>query len=223
MDEKYTGASQDRRYHGENIEVTYNRKRCIHARECVKNLPAVFNTARRPWILPEAGEPDATARVIWLCPSGALHYYPKEQALVEPTPSINSVVLLENSYLQIRGNLKIIASNVDIQAETRVALCRCGASQNKPFCDNSHREKDFQTPLPETTADQHAAAAADDGLLLIEISPNGPIELCGNFEVRTESGELVTRGTQEWLCRCGNSQNKPFCDNSHKRVGFVAP
>lgn len=223
MENKYTGVKHDRRYTGEHVEVTYNRKRCIHARECVKNLPAVFDTNRRPWILPEAGETEAIARVIELCPSGALHYFPKDGSPGEAIPGTNVVTLMENSYLQIRGLLRIAGSNVDIQTETRAALCRCGASNNKPFCDNSHREIKFRTPLAPLAPEDEGTETATGGELLITLTTNGPIELTGNFEIRTENGALVFRGSKEWLCRCGSSQNKPFCDNSHRRIGFIAP
>lgn len=223
MDKKYTGTDQDRRYRGEQVNVTYNLRRCIHARECVQNLPAVFNTARRPWILPDAGDAEALARVIHLCPSGALHYIPEDESLIEPIPDKNVVLLRENSYLEIRGNLKITSSNVDIPSETRVTICRCGASKNKPFCDNSHLDIEFQTPTPKILQEQINPDVAAGGELLIKLNPNGPIELSGNFEIRTEQGELVYRGSNEWLCRCGSSQNKPFCDSSHRRIGFVAP
>jgi CDGSH-type Zn-finger protein/uncharacterized Fe-S cluster protein YjdI len=223
MNKKYTGTDQDRRYRGDQIDVTYNLGRCIHARECVRNLPAVFDTARRPWILPDTGEVETLTRVIQMCPSGALHYLPKDGSAREPIPGVNTVVLRENSYLEIRGNLRISGSNVEIPSETRVTICRCGASKNKPFCDNSHLEIQFQAPPPHISLESGETDASEGGELLITLNSNGPIELSGNFEIRTDRGELVYRGTNEWLCRCGSSQNKPFCDSSHRRNGFVAP
>jgi uncharacterized Fe-S cluster protein YjdI len=45
-----------KRYEGEHIEVTYDAARCLHAAECVHGMPAVFDTAKRPWIAPDAGD-----------------------------------------------------------------------------------------------------------------------------------------------------------------------
>lgn len=51
---------------------------------------------------------------------------------------------------------------------------------------------------------------------------NGPLVIVGEIEVRKADGsvEKLPRAT---LCRCGQSKNKPFCDNQHLRVGFFAP
>ena len=61
-----------RHYTNETIDITYDLSRCIHAEECVNGLPSVFDTARRPWILPGGASADAIAAVIAKCPSGAL-------------------------------------------------------------------------------------------------------------------------------------------------------
>ena len=63
-----------KRYDGEHIEVTYDTARCLHAAECVRGMPAVFDTAKRPWIAPDAADAEALASVIRRCPTGALHY-----------------------------------------------------------------------------------------------------------------------------------------------------
>lgn len=61
-------------YEGEQIEVTYDTARCLHAAECVRGLPAVFDTTKRPWVNPDAVDGDQLAAVIRRCPTGALHY-----------------------------------------------------------------------------------------------------------------------------------------------------
>ncbi|WP_418235889.1 CDGSH iron-sulfur domain-containing protein [Cupriavidus malaysiensis] len=42
----------------------------------------------------------------------------------------------------------------------------------------------------------------------------------GNLELVGASGRLIDRMEEAWLCRCGHSGNKPFCDGTHKRIGF---
>jgi uncharacterized Fe-S cluster protein YjdI/CDGSH-type Zn-finger protein len=51
--------------------------------------------------------------------------------------------------------------------------------------------------------------------------PNGPLMVRGNVEIRDAKGELFTAGPRFTLCRCGASTNQPFCDLSHRRVGFL--
>ena len=61
-------------YEGAEIDVSFDPEVCEHAAECVKGLPAVFDTARRPWIVPDAAPADEVAAQVERCPSGALQY-----------------------------------------------------------------------------------------------------------------------------------------------------
>jgi CDGSH-type Zn-finger protein len=103
----------------------------------------------------------------------------------------------------------------------RATLCRCGASNNKPYCDGSHKEVGFAASgEPATkTAD---ALAQRNGPLAIDPQPNGPLEVTGNLEITAGTGRIVARVTAARLCRCGGSQDKPFCDGTHARNGFRA-
>ncbi|UXV35041.1 (4Fe-4S)-binding protein [Staphylococcus sp. IVB6181] len=65
-------------YTSEAIDVSFEPARCIHAAECVKNLSQVFDTKIRPWIDPSKASADEIARVVELCPSGALEYNRKD-------------------------------------------------------------------------------------------------------------------------------------------------
>jgi len=136
-----------RTYAGDAIEVHWEPRLCIHTRNCVRGLPQVFDPDARPWVAAEAADADAIARAIETCPTGALHYRrldgrtqetPPEQITIEPRP---------NGPLFVRGRVQIVDNDGHvIREDTRLALCRCGASQNKPFCDGSHRRIGFQTP-----------------------------------------------------------------------------
>ena len=122
-------------YRGERIEVTFDPARCLHAAECVRGLPQVFDTKRRPWIDPDGAEPEAVAEVVRRCPSGALHYSLADGPAEEPE-SPGRVSAGADGPIWVRGALWIAAVDAEIE-ETRAALCRCGESQNKPFCDAS--------------------------------------------------------------------------------------
>ncbi len=58
--------------------------------------------------------------------------------------------------------------------------------------------------------------------LKITALKNGPIMVEGNCKVENQSGELIKEGDKLFLCRCGHSSNKPFCDGAHKKAGFIA-
>lgn len=223
MPENYTGARDDKRYTGQDIDVTFNLQRCIHSAECLRGLPQVFNREKRPWVNTGAADADAITEVVLRCPSGALHVERKDGVQGEVLPAENVVYLQPNSYLRIVGNLSIQASGVDISEESRATLCRCGGSQNKPFCDNSHRINGFQTPDAIHAEQSDGIPTESGGILLIRARPKGPLELKGNFEIRNQDGELVYRGTRTTLCRCGGSSDKPFCDGTHRQNGFDAP
>jgi 3-phenylpropionate/trans-cinnamate dioxygenase ferredoxin subunit len=57
----------------------------------------------------------------------------------------------------------------------------------------------------------------------ITVSENGPYEVHGPVTVFRADGTVLREGERLYLCRCGQSAKKPYCDNTHKRVGFVDP
>ena len=57
----------------------------------------------------------------------------------------------------------------------------------------------------------------------IQPQPNGPLKVEGDFKVLGKDGaELQQQGNTAFLCRCGHSSKKPFCDGSHKKAEFLA-
>ena len=220
MTEKYAGRTQDRHYIGEDIDITYSLKRCIHAKECINRLSDVFDVDKRPWINPDGTSADQIADMIPHCPSGALHYERKDDDAGEPVPEENTIQTWKDGPLQFTGNLTIVGATVDMDDETRVTLCRCGASKNKPFCDNTHKDIDFQTD--ETSVESRTKLEVKGGDLVVTVSENGSYGVEGNFEILNNAGEVVFAGTKTWLCRCGGSGKKPFCDGTHNRIGFEA-
>lgn len=211
-----------RKYTGEEIDVTYEVERCIHVAECLRRLHAVFDRDRRPWVLPDAASPDSVAATVVACPSGALHYERKDGGESEPVQAHNTIRLIRNGPLHVRGDFTIVNGVGDLVLnDTRAALCRCGGSANKPFCDNTHKSIGFVTP--DTVAEPQAITEpSEGGKLYIETTTNGPLHLTGSFTVLNHKGEAVYQGANEEFCRCGGSANKPFCDGTHEKLGFVA-
>ena len=75
-----------REYPADGIVISYDVKRCIHAEECVRDLPAVFDLGSRRWIQPKEASPDEISEVIARCPSGALHFVRTDGGQAEATP-----------------------------------------------------------------------------------------------------------------------------------------
>ena len=54
----------------------------------------------------------------------------------------------------------------------------------------------------------------------IEATPNGPYLVTGPIELRDMNGNILPTNDKVWLCRCGASTKKPFCDGTHSKIGF---
>lgn len=125
-----------RSYDGEGITVSFDAHRCLHAAECVRGLPAVFEVGRKPWILPGNAPADEVADVIHRCPSGALQYH-RTDGLPDEIPGVPTHVSLHpDGVLHLRGDLEV-ATPHGPHHETRVMLCGCGSTGNTPYCDHS--------------------------------------------------------------------------------------
>lgn len=209
-------------YDGDDLTVTYDLTRCIHAAECVRGLPEVFDPDRKPWVNPDAASADAVAEVIHRCPTGALHYTRHDGGATEPVPAENTVRAVKGGPLYVRGDIVLMeAEGGKLLEDTRVALCRCGASQHKPFCDNSHQDRDWDDAGALGTSNlSEGANGADRGALRIVLAEDGPLLLQGPAIIVSDDEAEAVHGTKAALCRCGGSQNKPFCDGTHRKVGF---
>jgi CDGSH-type Zn-finger protein/uncharacterized Fe-S cluster protein YjdI len=212
--------SEPRPHEGARVVVSYDAERCIHARECVRGLPAVFDVERRPWIDPTAASVARITEVVMRCPSGALRFERRDGGPEEPTPARNMVTVTPDGPLHVRGDLEIETPRGTVHA-TRAALCRCGASANKPFCDGSHRDTGFSDGGSFTLGKPIAPPATDrDGPLRIRPSRRGSLLFSGILELRSADLKTYARVQHPALCRCGRSDLKPFCDATHLDVGF---
>ena len=154
------------------------------------------------------------------CPSGALRFERKDAGLPEPTPGSNSVTLVQDGPLYFRGDIKIITPQGEtVHRDKRISLCRCGNSNNKPFCDNSHIASGFKSG--ESKVGSRGEPGAEEVLQITPVE-NGPYQLLGNVEILDAQRGQVFSGRMIRLCRCGQSAEMPFCDNSHLHNGFEA-
>jgi uncharacterized Fe-S cluster protein YjdI/CDGSH-type Zn-finger protein len=147
--EARTQAEVRRIYQNEQIAVYWEPKLCIHSGNCFRGLPEVFQPQNRPWVLVDAASAGEIAEVVMTCPTGALHFKRLDDGPQEPQAQQTTIKAQANGPLYIRGHVQILGPGDRlIREDTRVALCRCGQSENKPFCDGSHRRVGFQTTEP---------------------------------------------------------------------------
>jgi CDGSH-type Zn-finger protein/uncharacterized Fe-S cluster protein YjdI len=201
---------------GKEMVVEFHSERCIHARHCVLDRPDVFvpNVAGE-WIHPDHATPAQLLEIAHNCPSGAIRCERADGTAVEAAPRVNTVRVRENGPLAFRAPLSIDGQ----EAGYRATLCRCGASTHKPYCDGSHGTAGFAAS-GEPAATESTPLAQRNGALKVEPIRDGPLHVSGNLEVITGTGKTVNRVAECWLCRCGQSSKKPYCDGTHKRIGF---
>ena len=207
-------------YKGKDIVVKFSVDRCTHVAACLRGAPAVFDTARRPWIDADAEPADKVAEVVESCPTGALHYRRTDGGLPESPPDENTVILVPDGPLYVFGDLDIVGSDGELLLEeTRIALCRCGESDHKPFCDGIHVYADFEDEgrIGDT---RRSGDEIGSGKLCIKLQQNGPLLLSGPFVIQDVDENIAFRGTKAALCRCGASKKMPFCDGNHTRIEF---
>lgn len=209
------------RYDGGDADVTWDRRLCIHVGECGRSEGDLFVGGRNPWCQPDLSSVEDVDDVVARCPTGALALERKD-GNEPPSPATTNTVLVANQGpLYVSGDLEIDGAADDMPGvRFRAALCRCGRSARKPFCDNSHEEADFSDRGAIGTRGPGGGDAG--GPLSVKRIPNGPLFISGAVQLLTGSGRVAWSGTKAALCRCGASKNKPFCDGGHKDAGFIA-
>ncbi len=140
-------------YSNGEITVYWRPEACIHSANCLIGLPDVFNTKKRPWINVHASNSKEIMKIIDTCPSRALTYLKstkfvtsKPRKTIKKKPKFARIQILKDGPALITGNFIIRdQSKKKVKYENEVAaICRCGASKKKPFCDGSHLTAQFK-------------------------------------------------------------------------------
>lgn len=154
-----------RTYSNKDIVVHWYPELCIHVRHCANILPGVFRPDSRPWVDVDGASALEIIATIDRCPSGALRYSLPEGSSVHPaaadgpgrqceggdedsrgedeacseSPAPVKITVVPNGPLLTEGPVRLIGPGGETLAEaSRLSLCRCGMSGNRPFCDGSH-------------------------------------------------------------------------------------
>ncbi len=208
-------------YPGQLSTVSWNGKLCIHIGECGRASGDLFVGGRKPWCQPDMSPNEEVVEVVLRCPTGALSVNFADGSYSESAPGTNTVHVSYNGPLFLKGDLNIESAPENVPGlKFRAALCRCGRSKNKPYCDNSHEGagfKDYGAVGPSGGGVEETG-----GPLTVKFAKDGPVLVKGNMSIVASSGRTAWQGTQTALCRCGASNNKPFCDGEHKKIGFTS-
>jgi len=207
------------KYPGEKISVEWDGRLCIHIGECGDSAGELFVGGRDPWCKPDLTTVDDVVDVVKRCPTGAITFESSDNSVLETADSTNTVTVSYQGPYFIRGDLEIDGASADMPGVSfRAALCRCGGSKNKPFCDNSHEAIGFNDY--GAIGEKGESLDSTGGKLKVMQIKDGPIMLNGNVVLQAGSGRIAWFGKKVALCRCGASKNKPFCDGSHVAAGF---
>ena len=141
------------KYTNEEVTVVWKSNSCIHSTLCWKGLLEVFNPREKPWIKMDGATTEKIIEQVRKCPSGALSYHLNAEAttdepsdnVVAESANILKIQVSPNGPYLIKTECLIVHSDGKEETKTgTVALCRCGASSNKPYCDGSHRKVEFE-------------------------------------------------------------------------------
>ena len=103
--------------------------------------PKVFlANVEGPWIHPNAMDAEKLVAIAEVCPSGAIRYRRNDGRPEEAAPPVNLAAIRESGPYAVRGDIVLDGKRQGF----RMTLCRCVASENKPFCDSTHRKIGFK-------------------------------------------------------------------------------
>lgn len=138
-----SNAALTKKYSKGDVTVVWEASKCIHAGACVRGLPEVFDPKARPWVNMEGADNQAIINQVNQCPSGALSILSADVTTM--ISNVTSAKVIENGPLIIEGDCKVtLANGSEVVKNKKASICRCGASENKPFCDGAHKRIGFE-------------------------------------------------------------------------------
>ncbi len=129
-------------YKGKEITIYDNRGICSRDGSCTRELPEVFRKNALRWINPDAAPVDKIIATIRNCPSGALCYALNNEEKIDNFNLKTCIHTAKNGPLEFKGGIQMIdCDNNQPATDDHYTLCRCGRSNNPPFCDGSHESE----------------------------------------------------------------------------------
>ncbi len=152
-------SQNNRDYTNGEITVFWKPDTCIHATICFMKLRKVFDPTKRPWVNMQGATTEEIISIVDQCPTDALTWKynrdltPTEKQETAAAPAgeemvplpVTEITLIENGPALIKGKFRMKnTSGQIIETAPQIALCRCGSSHNKPFCDGTHHQSGFR-------------------------------------------------------------------------------
>jgi uncharacterized Fe-S cluster protein YjdI len=157
--------SDDREYINNEITVFWRPGKCIHATHCYRELIEVFNPRKRPWVNINGASTERIIRVINKCPTDALTYKWNDEEKNKESANLKdekiqhalsfasskaltpvTVQVMRDGPLVVQGSFSIFdGTGNQLKSMLITSFCRCGASNNIPFCDGYHRKIGFKS------------------------------------------------------------------------------
>lgn len=132
-------------YSNGELTIVWQPSKCIHAGACVRTLPKVYNPQAKPWIAIENATTEELKAQVKTCPSGALSYYMNDEGNQEAESMETKVEVLKDGPLLVYGTLSVTDKDGNTETKNKTtAFCRCGESNNKPYCDGAHVKAEFK-------------------------------------------------------------------------------
>jgi CDGSH-type Zn-finger protein/truncated hemoglobin YjbI len=146
-------------YAGQQVTVLDNRGICQHSGYCSDRLATVFRVGQEPFVAPSGGRMDEVIRAVRDCPSGALSYAvdgveARDEVDYHGTRAPQIEISKDGPY-RVTGGIPLADDDRNDEVRSggssreHYALCRCGHSQNKPFCSGMHWYVDFKDPVAD--------------------------------------------------------------------------
>lgn len=138
-----------KKYTNGEVTIVWKPSLCIHSTNCWNKetgLSEVFKPREKPWIQPEGVSTEKIIAQIKKCPSGALSFYMNEEKIETPSEQIPQIIkTMPNGPLMVYGSI-IVQDHEgnETQKNNVTAFCRCGGSNNKPYCDGTHKKIGFE-------------------------------------------------------------------------------
>ena len=142
--------SKDREYTNGEITVYWKPNKCIHATTCYTQLIDVFNPRKRPWVNMKGAPTEQIIEIVNKCPTDALKWrYNKDieaGVVVEDTKAIPAaqpieIQIMKDGPIVVTGKIKLTDNDgKEYKTYSITSFCRCGNSNNQPFCDGMHRK-----------------------------------------------------------------------------------
>jgi uncharacterized Fe-S cluster protein YjdI len=139
----------DKKYTNGEITVFWQPRKCIHATTCYRELIDVFNPRKKPWVNMDGASTEEIIRVVKLCPTQALSFRHNKdieaEKQIEKTTEVQDfnaeARVMEDGPLVLKGSFILYDTDgKELQHLKMSSLCRCGASNNLPYCDGTHRK-----------------------------------------------------------------------------------